>query len=260
MLKLSAHLGYMFNEMPLERRFEAARKAGFSIVEHPGPYALPASRVVELCRDNGLAFSQIGLPAGDLERGEKGFACLTGREDDFRASVETGVGYARDIGCPYVHVMAGVLPGDADWKRAWSVYLENLTHACEVATAAGLSVFVEPIGVATIANYFIDHPDLALRAMTEVDAPNLYMLFDAFHAMNAGVDPIAFVAAHHRCMRHVHVADWPDRHEPGTGRIDFQKFFQLLAEVDFSGPVGLEYIPKTTTSAGLDWRAAYGFQ
>lgn len=258
MLKLSAHLGYLFSEMALERRFEAARKEGFSIVEHPGPYALPASRVAELCRANGLTVSQIALPAGDPDRGEKGLACLPGRERDFRASVETGLAYARDIGCRHVHVMAGVLPDGVARERAWSIYLENLSFVCDAAAAAGLSVLVEPIGIATIGGYFIDHPDLALRAMAEVAAPNLSMLFDAFHAANAGVDPIAFVTTHHQFIQHVHVADWPDRHEPGSGSIDFHRFFQSLTDVDFSGAVGLEYIPKTTASAGLGWRAAYG--
>ena len=40
----SAHLGYMFTELPLERRFAAAAEAGFAHVEHPAPFALPAAR------------------------------------------------------------------------------------------------------------------------------------------------------------------------------------------------------------------------
>lgn len=254
---LCAHLGYLFNEMPLERRFEAARAAGFTAVEHPSPYSIPARRVARLCRDNGLTFVQMALPAGEPERGEKGLACLPGREREFRESVKVGIAYASESDARYIHPMAGVLPWGVARAEAWSTYIENIGIACDRAAAAKIPVLVEAIGVGTIANYFIDIPDLALRAIAELGRPNLRLLFDTFHASNAGLDPSAFMSEHHGLVAHVHVADAPDRHEPGTGTIDFRLFFDTLKRVNFGGAIGLEYIPASSTLAGLAWRNTF---
>lgn len=96
----------MFNGHPLEDRFAGAAAGSFDAVEHPGSYLLPADRVAELCRGNGLAFVQMALPSGDAARGEKDIACLPGRETEFRRGVESGStmpepsGAASSTSCP----------------------------------------------------------------------------------------------------------------------------------------------------------------
>ena len=244
----------MFTEHALEDRFAAAAACGFSDVEHPGPYAIPAERVAVLLREHGLRFVQMALPAGDPARGEKGIACLPGREAEFRDGVAAGLAYAKAIGCGFVHVMSGLKPADVSPDQVWRTYVTNLRHACDAAADAGILVLVEPIGAATISSYLVDHPDIALRALEEVGASNLSLLFDAFHATNAGVDPVAFVRGHHARVSHVHIADHPGRHEPGTGAFDFETFFRTLDAVGYAGSVGLEYIPAGETAAGLGWR------
>ena len=254
MRRYSAHLGYMFTEHALEDRFAAAAACGFSDVEHPSPYAIPAERVADLCREHYLRFVQMALPAGDPARGEKGIACLPGREAEFRDGVAAGLAYAKTVDSGFVHVMSGLKPADIPFDEVWRTYIANLRHACDAAATAGIPVLVEPIGAATISGYLVDHPDIALRALEEVDAPNLSLLFDAFHAANAGVDPVAFVRDHHARISHVHIADHPGRHEPGTGAFDFETFFRALDAAGYAGSVGLEYIPAGETAAGLDWR------
>jgi hydroxypyruvate isomerase len=254
MLTFSAHLGYLFTELPLEERFAAARQAGFSTVEHPSPYALSADHAAALCWEHGLGFAQMALPAGDPSRGEKGIACLPGREEDFEASVRHGLAYARRVGSRYIHVMSGVLPAGLTREDAWLLYISNLRAACQAASEVGIPSLIEPIGKGTIANYLMDHPDLAVRAIEEIGSPNLFMLFDTFHAANSGIDPVAYMRKHHHLIAHVHIADHPGRHEPGTGNIDFAAFFAVLEDVGFAGAIGLEYIPAGATVAGLAWR------
>jgi hydroxypyruvate isomerase len=50
---------------------------------------------------------------------------------------------------------------------------------------------------------------------------------------------------------HVHVADAPGRHEPGTGEIRFPAVFQCLADCGYSGIIGYELFPKTTTAEAV---------
>ena len=59
---------------------------------------------------------------------------------------------------------------------------------------------------------------------------------------------------------HVQIADAPDRHEPGTGEIDFRYVLGELAAAGYDGAIGLEYRPSGRTEDSLGWISEYGFQ
>jgi hydroxypyruvate isomerase len=49
-----------------------------------------------------------------------------------------------------------------------------------------------------------------------------------------------------------------DRHEPDQqGEVNIQYILQLLQSLGYSGHVGCEYKPRTTTEAGLGWMQMY---
>jgi hydroxypyruvate isomerase len=53
------------------------------------------------------------------------------------------------------------------------------------------------------------------------------------------------------------LADNPGRHEPGTGEINYAFLFAQLDRMGYTGSVGCEYKPRTTTVEGLDWLQRY---
>ena len=55
---------------------------------------------------------------------------------------------------------------------------------------------------------------------------------------------------------HIQLADNPGRNEPGTGEINYAFLFQHLDRIGYTGHIGCEYKPKTTTTAGLGWLAS----
>jgi len=59
---------------------------------------------------------------------------------------------------------------------------------------------------------------------------------------------------------HVQVADSPDRHEPGTGEINFPYVLKQLDATGYEGYVGLEYRPSGPTEASFGWIEAMGFR
>ena len=58
---------------------------------------------------------------------------------------------------------------------------------------------------------------------------------------------------------HVQIADSPDRHEPGTGEIEFGFVLRELDELGYTGCVGLEYTPSAVTEDTLGWINALGY-
>lgn len=257
MRRFSAHLGYLFNDRPLAERFAAAKAAGFDAVEHPAPYGAPAADVAQWLADTGVPFAQMALAAGDATRGEKGLAALPDRVAAFRDSIAPGLDYAEAIGCKAVHAMSGVRPQGIDPARLWETYLENMGIAADAAAKRGMILLIEPIGAGTLPDYFMDRPDLAVEAVAALGRANVRLLFDAFHAANAGVDPVGFVAAHADLIHHVHIADLPGRHEPGTGTIDFRGLYVALDKAGNEALIGCEYIPAGRTEEGLGWMAQH---
>ncbi len=49
-------------------------------------------------------------------------------------------------------------------------------------------------------------------------------------------------------LGHIHVADAPGRHEPGTGEINYTRVFKALEDCGYTGRVGFELFPETTTA------------
>ncbi len=117
MPKLCANLGFLFCEVPFLDRFAAAAKAGFAGVEYASPYEDEARELRARLDDNGLTQALINTTPGDRARGDRGLACLPGREAEFRASIDQALDYAGALGCKRVHVLAGVPPQGVSRKR-----------------------------------------------------------------------------------------------------------------------------------------------
>jgi hydroxypyruvate isomerase len=248
---LSAHIGYLFTEVRFEERFRLARSAGFDAVEHPDPQLVPASQMRELLDDNGLTFAQMSSGAGGP--GEKGLAALPGRQSEFRAGFERALDYAEAIACPLLHPMAGV-PDGVETAAARQAYRGNVEFAVEACRGRPVKVLIEAISHAAVPGYFV--PTLAeakLLTGEVITSDEVYFLLDTFHAAASGVDPVEFLSENADRVGHVHIADFPGRHEPGSGAIDFRRLLLALHRCNYDGFIGFEYLPVSTTLSSLGW-------
>lgn len=243
MNRLSAHIGYLYTELPLAERPAAAARDGFTAIEHPEPWAVPAAEMRTRIEELGLAFTQVTSGMGDAAKGEKGLAALPGREKEFRAGFERALDYAQAIGCPFVHPMAGVPKGDM--PEAVGTYRDNLSWALDRAEASGVRVLVEAI---TIPGYHMGSLALAAGLQDEFDG-RFDLLFDTYHAAVLGEDPALWIGRNARRIGHVHIADHPGRHEPGSGALPFERILAALMAGGYAGAIGFEYIPSAATSA-----------
>jgi hydroxypyruvate isomerase len=251
--KLSAHVGYLFTELPLIDRITAARIAGFDAIEHPQPFAIDAHRMRSELQASGLSFVQLAAGVGDPAKGEKGLAALPGREAEFREGLLRSIDYATAVGCLFVHPMAGVPAREIRREEIRATYIGNLQCAVQEAEAAGLAVLVEAISEVAVPGYFASTMDVLMDAADELAPHKIGILLDTFHARASGLDTTDFIRRNPRRIFHVHVADYPGRHEPGTGSFNFSSFLEALDEVEYYGAIGLEYVPAAVTNAGLSW-------
>jgi hydroxypyruvate isomerase len=116
-----------------------------------------------------------------------------------------------------------------------------------------VSILIEAIGQAAVPGYHMNRLDQAFALAAEYGAGEVSVLLDTFHAAANGEDAVALIRSHADRLGHVHVADHPGRHEPGTGAIRFDLILAALEEVGYAGAVGFEYVPAGVTTAGLGW-------
>ena len=245
MPKFAANLTLLFTERPLLDRFEAARRAGFEAVEMLIPYEAPAQELAKALANSGLHLALINTPAPDWPAGDRGLAAVP--EADFRTTFETALEYATLLKPDHIHIMAGLAQG----RDAHQTYLENLNWAA--TRAPERSLLIEPINPVDMPGYFLNDFDQAASILDQINAPNLALQFDAYHAHRITGNMMAAWAKHGQRARHIQVASAEGRHEPNAGAIDHPAFFALLDEQGYDGHVSGEYFPAGRTKDGLSW-------
>ncbi|MGF6700404.1 hydroxypyruvate isomerase [Paraburkholderia sp. MM5496-R1] len=254
----SIHLTYVLGTLPFEQRFAAARKLGFQAVEFPFPYSVPARDYAQLLADHGLSQISIGAPAADYKAGMPAYSLTPTLKPQFDQSISTVIDYAKVIGCSRVHVFAGSRAPDVSEELAFETYCQNLAEAHDRLEAEGLGLVVEPVNSSDFSGYFLDRLDLALRAIARAERPGIKIILDVYHAHVNGEDPVTFLRDHGKSVAHIQLADYPGRHEPGTGKVDFDLVFQTLRDVKYGGSVGLEYVPTRSIFDGVPLAAELG--
>ncbi len=239
----SIHLGYVLGALPLPDRFARARQLGFGAVEIPFPYETPAPDYAGLLRRYDLRQISIGAPTTDYRRGEPGLAVDRRERAAFTRSLEQAASYARHIGCPAVHVFSGCASPELSPESMEDTYCENLDRAARFFAGEGITALIEPINASDFPGYYLDSLAKALEVMAKVRSTNIRLIFDIYHLSMMGLDAVEALRQTYAQVQHIQFADFPGRHEPGTGTLDFGAFVDAMRLVGYEGSAGLEYIP-----------------
>ncbi len=181
--------------------------------------------------------------------------------DLFLEDLEDAVGVARELDCPTLMLLSNEL---GEGGRVTEIYdhvpssekyanlLEGLGRALE-AVPDEINLVLEPL------NTKVDHPgyylvDMATAAavIREINNPRLKVLADLYHLGVMGENLEALIDEHVNLIGYVHIADFPGRHEPGTGSADWNSLLSRLKERGYSGSVGFEYSPLEDSEESLN--------
>jgi hydroxypyruvate isomerase len=257
MLRFSANLGFLWPDLPLIARIEAAARAGFKAVELHWPYDVPPEDVERSCARHGLRLLGINTPVGDVAKGDFGLAAVTGREAEFQAAFDVAVAYARASGASAIHAMAGVVPA-GERETAGHVFRHNIARAADKAARHGISVLLEAINPRDKPGYFYSTLGEVADLMSQIARPNLRMMFDVYHVAISEGDILTKLERYLPIIGHVQIAAVPSRAEPDEGEIAYSAIFEALERLGYAGWVGCEYKPRGDTLQGLRWTRALG--
>ncbi|WP_353235842.1 2-oxo-tetronate isomerase [Diaphorobacter ruginosibacter] len=264
MPRFAANLSMLYNEHGFLDRFAAAARDGFKAVEFLFPYAFAPAELAARLQDNGLRQVLFNAPPGDWDGGERGIACIPGREAEFRDGFLRALEYAQALDCPRIHVMAGLAPVGRRREELKATYMENLGWAARQAAKAGRSVLLEPINTRDMPGFFLNFQEEAHRIVEDIGAKNLLVQMDLYHCQIMEGDLAARIRKYLPTGRvgHFQIAGVPGRFEPDVGEVNYAYLFGVIdeaaAQCGWDGWIGCEYKPRRGavpygTGEGLGW-------
>ena len=257
-LPYAANCSLLFTEVELLERPAAARLAGFDAIElwwpwpdQPVPPDAEIDRFVAAVRDAGVQLIGLNFFAGDLAGADCGVLSIPARSAEFRDNIAVTMGIGEALGVTAFNAPYGNRVGDVTPEQQDDLAIENLTLAAQAATAIGGTILLEPISGPK--PYPLRTAGDVAAVLDRLTVSNVGFLCDLFHLANNGDDIDAALVEYSDRIAHVQIADYPGRGEPGTGTLDLQRYLSTIEASGYSGYVGLEYIPTTTTIDSLRW-------
>ena len=257
MLKFSANLTMMFNEVDFPGRFERASGAGFKGVEYLFPYEWKKELLAEQLDKYKLEQVLHNLPAGDWVDGDRGVACSPQRVGEFQEGVGLAIEYAKALKCSRLNCIVGLTPEKVSAERVRQTLVDNLRFAATALGKEDIRLLVEPLNDQDIPGFYLVHTRDALQLLEEVKHPNLWLQYDIYHMQIMEGNLTRTILDNLGRIAHIQLADNPGRHEPGTGEINYANLFRFIDEAGYDGWIGCEYKPAGITEDGLEWIKSY---
>jgi hydroxypyruvate isomerase len=167
---------------------------------------------------------------------------------------------AKQLHCPTLMLLTNALnedgsvtdsyeqiPDTQKYKNALSGFRKALK-----ATPDDMNFVLEPL------NTTIDHPgyymadiQTASSLIRDVGNPRLKVLCDLYHLGVMGSNLEDIITTYFPDIGYFHIADFPGRHEPGTGSADWRVLLGLIQQTGYKGYVGFEYFPLHDSDESL---------
>jgi hydroxypyruvate isomerase len=127
----------------------------------------------------------------------------------------------------------------------------NLIECARLAEESGITMNLEPLNIKkTHIGYYLIHTSDAAEMTRLIGSPKLKILYDIYHMQLNEGNLCGTISAYVDQIGHVHVADVPGGHEPGTGEINYHNVFAHLEKSGYTGRVGFEiFFPTSTEKA-----------
>lgn len=247
MPRFSACIEMIFRDLPVPARIAAVAAAGLPAFEFWDWRNKDLDAMVEAQRRHGLAvsaFSGVGgqrLPLVDVES-----------RDRVVEAVRESCGVATRLGCATLICTAGNELPDRPRRAQHDAVVANLRAAAPIAADHGVTLVLEPLNVlVNHAGYYLVSSAEGFEIVGEVGSPHVKLLYDVYHQQISEGYLTQTIAGHTPQIGHIHVADSPGRHEPGTGEINYRHIFKVIDAAGHAGYVGLEYHPSGDAGASL---------
>lgn len=246
MVRFSVCIDMLFADLPLAKRVAKVAARGFEAVEF---WRWTDKELGEL--EEALERHSVRVAAFCVD--PMGRIVDPASHDLFLGGVRESVKVAKRLGTGALIVTTGKALEGVPREVQRAAVIQALKAAAPIAEEAGVTLVLEPL------NTRVDHPGYYLASSEEgyeivdaVGSPRVKLLFDCYHQQISEGNLIDNLRRNLDKIGHIHVADVPGRHEPGTGEVNYANLFRALEEYGYQGYVGLEFRPKGDADQALE--------
>lgn len=247
----SACIEPMYSELPFPERFQAAKNDGFEFVEFWSWTDKDLDAVKAAADKAGIGIAGFN---GDAELS----LIDPEQKSDYLEFLKKSVEAARKVGAKSVTIHSnGLGEGGlvinaydnlSDTVKLCAMY-GTLIECAKIAENSGVQMNLEGLNITTdhVGN-FLQTTRMAAEMIRLIGSPKLRVLYDAYHMQLNEGSLCDNIKAYGDTFGHIHVADAPGRHEPGTGEICYPRVIRALEDVGYAGLIGFELNPETSTA------------
>jgi len=252
-MKPAICLEMIYPDLPLTEKITRIAKFGFKHVEFWGWLDKDISSIISACLENDVRVVNFS--------GHRKGSLVSKESHEFVLSdLKKAVSVANQLDCSTLMLLTNELgeggvvahtytniPQDEKYNNVRT----GLEKALEV-TPDNISLVLEPL------NTRVDHPgyyladmETAVSLIKGINHPRLKVLCDLYHFGIMGRNLKALITMYIDNIGYVHIADFPGRHEPGSGSADWPALLTVLKDEGYSGYIGFEYSPLNNSDESL---------
>jgi hydroxypyruvate isomerase len=245
MLNFSACIEMIYRDRPFLDRIDAVAEAGLKAFEFWGWQGKDLEGIKERAERRGLQVATFGMDTG-------GAMVDASRTADFLAGLKASIETARKLDVKVLLCTVGQeIPG-VDRAAQHQAIVEKLKAGAPLLEESGITAVVEPLNILVDhRGYYLSTSVEGLEIVAAVNSPNVRLLYDIYHQQITEGNIIQNLTRSIDRIGHVHVADVPGRHEPGSGELNYANIFKALEGASYRGLVGLEYVPSADSTRSL---------
>lgn len=230
----------------LETDINAAHEAGFDLIE------LWKTKLIEYLENNSIHDLKRLLDEASLDPWSiNSIEHITFRTPEDHAAIveecEKFCAIAGELNCPYIVVVPGKLPPDADEAMIIEGSVEVLRELSDIAHRHGVSLAFEFLGQTDCS---VQTLDLAKKIVDAVDRPNVGLVIDTFHFYAGGssfaaletLDPAKLFIFHINDAEDLPREELTDAHRlyPGMGILPIREMKEVFDRIGYDRMVSIE--------------------
>lgn len=254
-MKFCACIDAIFTELPFYDRFNAAKFAGFESVEFWSRDNKNPDKIREVAQSAGITISGFN--------GDGPFSLIDpSQKEQYLEYLLSSVDFAKKVGAISLTIhsnalgVGGVVINHynelSDNIKICSMY-EMLKECACISESSGVNMNLEALNTTTdhVGN-FLNSTRMGAEMTRLIKCNRLKILFDIYH-MQLNEGSISYnIKLFIDQIGHIHVADVPGRHEPGTGEINYKNVFDLLKNLEYKHRIGFELFPKKDSATAVN--------
>lgn len=253
MIDYAINIEPLFPGMDICEKIAKVSAAGFNAIEFWSWHDRDLEKIKRTCKEHNVKVRAFcGTGSYSLCDREHGKECV-----DW---VKQSIVAAKKLDCDTLIVFPNHFTpnGCADFRDKYSssAAIANITHAltCLVPLLeeSKITILLEPlVNIGNDAGMSVTDTSVGADIVKAVGSDRVKLLCDVFHMQMMHGNLLRNIVENKEIVPYIHIADAPDRHEPGTGEINFDFLLKKIEESGFDGTICFEYFPEGDTEAGF---------